>query len=124
MVGELMVRGRDGVSFPKRYGEVAGRLVNLRAAPGDKMGIWYHAFVPLAVAAWTGDPEEADGALTREYVVRWLRRLTSAGSPMDDEKRASDQCFARAAREIRNAQASRRSATGATHAEATPADSP
>jgi hypothetical protein len=103
-VGRLMARGRSDVSFPKRYGEVASRLFDLRAAPGDKMGIWHHAFVPLAITAWTGDPGEADGALSREYAVRWLGRLTNPGAPMDDEKRASGQCFARAAREIRTAQ--------------------
>ncbi len=105
LIGGLMSRGRQDVSFPERYGAVSGKLVNLRSAPGDKMGIWYHAFVPLAIASWTGDPSEADSAIFKEYAVRWLGSLTNMGSPMDEEKRASDKCFAQSAHDVRNAQA-------------------
>ena len=80
-------------------GELAAKLVELRPA-GDKASLWYHAFVPLSVAAWTGDADEADAVLTKEYGLRFLGSLNGTGTAADSELQANGRCFARAARTI------------------------
>jgi hypothetical protein len=114
VVREAFAGGREA-AFPRRPGELAERLVNLRAAAGDKMGLWYHAFVPLAVAAWTGNSDEADSAITKDYALRFLASLAGADTPPDAELQASGRCFARAARtiEARKAEAEQKAATPA-----------
>lgn len=95
-------RGKP-VKFPPRYGSVAAQLVNMRTAPGDKMGIWYHSFVPLVIAAWTDIPEAGDQAIREEYAMRRLASVSSAynmNSPVDSEKEASDKQFAEIAHNV------------------------
>jgi len=100
--------GRTNVKFPSEYGNFADKLVNLRPTPQtgvgrtDKMGIWYHSFVPMSIAAWTGNADQADLAIDQEYLVRSLGGLTNMGSPVDPDKKASDLCFASAATAVQN----------------------
>ena len=122
---DVRVRQNKDLAFPARLGDIASKLVNLRslgdASQSDKMGIWYHLFVPLAITAWTGTPDQADIAIQQEYTVRevtnHLPGLINMGSRPDPAKKASDLCFAAAARAIHGraremAEARERSAVG------------
>lgn len=109
-LARLIEMGRP-FTFPADIGAVAAKLTNLRAAPGDKMGIWYHSFVPLTIAAWTGNESSADQSIHEEYLARsidnnlgWLLNKfglgIGMGSPLDEEKRTSDRRFAEASHQI------------------------
>ncbi len=86
----LIAQGKP-YRFPTRYGEVAAKFVNMRTAKGDKMGIWYHSFVPLAITAWTFVPDAGDNAIIDENRAR---QFVNMGSPVDPEKQSSDEKFA------------------------------
>lgn len=105
--------------FSPLIGAQASKLVTMRSTPDEKMGIYYHSFVPLVIAAWTGYPGAADTAIIEEYRVRtaaWLKQkipssiakyLPDMGSPPDGEKKQSDLQFAEAAHEIHRKVAAR-----------------
>lgn len=98
----LIARGRN-LTFPASFGDFASKLVTMRTTPGDKMGVYYHAFVPLTITAWTGSPVASQTAIRQEYAVRELGQKISAlkmGSPVDPEKKRSDVQFAAASLEI------------------------
>ncbi len=116
--GELS-RGRQ-YAFPAYFGEFVSKLRNMRTEAGDKIGMWYHSFIPLCFAAWSDDPDTADLAILMEYggrtstalhnwftchnypyLASWVPNFDS--SP-DIEKRLSDTDFATyAARPIQEA---------------------
>ncbi len=109
----LIAQGKP-YKFPADIGGAAAHLVTMREKPGDKMGIYYHSFVPLVIATWTGSPNSADKAIVDEYLVRnlaWAKKqipnaigkyLPDMGSPPDSEKKQSDLNFAGAAHDIHN----------------------
>lgn len=109
----LIAQGKP-YKFPADIGAAAAKLATLRETPGDKMGIYYHSFVPLTIAAWTGNPVSADKAIIDEYLVRRAARIKEyvpnmigqyvpdMRSPIDEQKRQNDLNFARAAHDIRN----------------------
>lgn len=99
--------------FPHEFGSFAARLANLRSTPQsgvgrtDKMGIWYHSFVPLAISAWTDSEWQTGAAVLGEHGLRAAHALLPSsllgnmGSPFDTEKLHSDLCFASAANVVR-----------------------
>jgi len=91
----------------KPEGDVAAKLVNLRPSNcfglghTDKMGPWYHVFIPLTMAAWTSVPLSYSG-VAFENTLRWCCGAPF-GSPNDNIKAAFDWAGASAAYNISKA---------------------
>ena len=116
----LIAQGKP-YRFPSRYGDIAAKLANMRTAKGDKMGIWYHSFVPLAITAWTFVPDAGDNAITDEYTAR---RLLNMGSPVDPEKQGSDEKFAQVIHTLHKLYALQIDRIKVCHAEVNPKSGP
>jgi hypothetical protein len=74
--------------------DLAGKLISMRNAPGDKMGEWYHAFTILSMQVVTDSAGKAESLATGEQILRTTRGFGGGTeSPVDPEKRVSDFNF-------------------------------
>lgn len=89
-------RGREwlpDIGIDPRFGRFASKFVTLRnSASTDKMGPWYHFFVPLAAEAWAS----RHSAFWMEAFEHGARR-TGFFANDDREKQRLDECALRAA---------------------------
>jgi hypothetical protein len=104
------------IGIHPRYGRFASKLVSLRlSANRDKMGPWYHFFVPLAAEAWASR-HSAYWMEAFEHGARHIGWLSND----DSEKQRIDECATKTAFSINNGMARRPQEEAAPPAEADP----